>query len=1250
VTTDAATWQVLAGGNLYVAAGATFHVASGGGLTDGGTFTAETGSGVTIDPATFEVLASGHLAVNADASFDVAAGGTLMVDGGVVAGVTVTAGGSGYSAPPTVAFSGSGAAGVATITGGVGSVAVTNGGTNYSAANVLLFGDGTGATATATVSNGVVTAVNVTNPGSGYSSPPFVYFYDPVGFGGGAAGAATIIGAVTGVAITNAGSGYTAPPAVTFSGDGTGAAAIAAINTTSPGVVTDQGTLTVEGTLASTKLSTIVVDEEGQLATTGAGQLNIQGTLPTWNNPADITQGTALSSTQPGATANVAGTFDYTPGPGTVLNAGKSQVLSATFTPDDTTNYSGGSAETLINVVSAGTVPSITSGNSTTFTVGSAGSFTVKASGAPTPALTETGALPSGVTLTDNGDGTATLAGTPASGSSDTYTFTITASNGVSPDATKTFTLTVNPAALVSIAVTPAGPSVAKGLAVQFTATGTFTDGTTQNLTSHVTWASADMSIATISNASVASGVATGTTGITATLSGVTSPSDTLNVTAAVLQSIAVTPATLPNLPKGLTQQFTATGHFSDSSTQDLTTPVTWSASGSAATINSSTGLATGVSVGTSMITASQGTITSSGVTLNVTAAVLQSIAVTPPSPSVAKGFTVQLTAIGTYSDSSTQNLTTSVTWASANTSVATINSAGVATGVAAGTTGITAKLNGVTSPSDTLTVQQAAAITSASSTTFTAGTAGNFTITASGVPAPSLSESNTDALPGGVTFSATTGVLSGTPAAGSGGIYTLHFTAHNGVGSDATQTFTLTINELPTITNAITGYSFTVGSNGSFTVTTGHDYPATTTLTETGTLPAGVSFSDNHNGTATISGNPASNTGGTYTFTVTAQNAVGSATKTFTVTVHQAAAITSANSMTFLVGTSGTFTVAASGFPAPALSESGGSGLPSGVSFTDNKNGTATLAGTPTSGSGGTYSFTIRAHNGVGSDAPQTFTLTVDQAPTITSASSTSFTASVAGSFTVTTAPGAFPTNTHLSKSGNLPSGVKFSDNHDGTATISGTPASGSGGTYTFTITAQNGVGSGTTQTFTLTVNQAPSVTSASSTKFTVGTAGNFTVAVGRFPQPSLSESTTDKLPGGVTFDASTGVLSGTPAAGSGGTYLLHFTATNGSGTATQTFTLTVSEAPKITSAKSTAFTVGTQGTFTIMAIGFPAPALSESGALPAGVTFVDNHDGTATLSGTPKPGSAGTYILQIKAHNSGGGDDTQTFTLTVN
>ena len=282
--------------------------------------------------------------------------------------------------------------------------------------------------------------------------------------------------------------------------------------------------------------------------------------------------------------------------------------------------------------------------------------------------------------------------------------------------------LTITSAALRSIAVAPVNPSVAKGLSEQFTATGTYTDNSTQNLTNQVTWASGTTSVATISNTAgsqgLASTLAAGTTAITASLSGVTSPSDTLTVTAPALMSIAVAPVN-PSVAKGLTEQFTATGTYTDGSTTNLTTQVTWaSGTTSVATISNaagSQGLATTLAVGTTAITATLSGITSPSDTLTVTAAALVSIAVAPVNPSVAKGLTEQFTATGTYTDRSTQNLSSQVTWVSGTTSVAMISntagSQGLASTLATGTTAITAALNGITSPSDTLTVTAAALV-----------------------------------------------------------------------------------------------------------------------------------------------------------------------------------------------------------------------------------------------------------------------------------------------------------------------------------------------------------------------------------------------------------------------------------------------------------------------------------------------------------------------------------------------------------
>ncbi len=288
-------------------------------------------------------------------------------------------------------------------------------------------------------------------------------------------------------------------------------------------------------------------------------------------------------------------------------------------------------------------------------------------------------------------------------------------------------TLNVSAATLTSIAVTPAAPSIAKGLTQQFSATGTYTDNSTQDLTTQATWASSNMAVAGISNVATTNGQATaltvGSTSITAALNGVTSTGVTLSVSAAALTSIAITPLA-PSIAKGLTQQFTATGTYTDSSTQDLTTQATWfSSDTSVATIGSgggSNGLATSLTQGFTQISATFNSVSSSSATLTVTPPTLTSIAVTPATSSINPGGTRQYTATGTYSDASTQNLTTLATWNSTDTTAATISLQGLATGANIGTTTITAMLGSVTSSNASLAVVASVSLTAAGSSTWT--------------------------------------------------------------------------------------------------------------------------------------------------------------------------------------------------------------------------------------------------------------------------------------------------------------------------------------------------------------------------------------------------------------------------------------------------------------------------------------------------------------------------------------------------
>ena len=272
-----------------------------------------------------------------------------------------------------------------------------------------------------------------------------------------------------------------------------------------------------------------------------------------------------------------------------------------------------------------------------------------------------------------------------------------------------------------------------------------------------------------------------------------------------------------------------------------------------------------------------------------------------------------------------------------------------------------------------TLTVYQACQITSHDHATFDVGQARTFTVTTTGVPNCGLLESGQ--LPPGITFTDngnSTAAISGTPT--TGGVYPLQIIAGNGIGGNAAQTLTLTVLQAPGITSPA-GTTFAVGQPGTFTVTT-TGYP-NSTLSETGALPTGVTFTDNGDGTAALAGTPAAGTGGTYPFTITATNGVSpGATQSFTLTVNQAPGITSADHRTCAVHKACAFTVKSTGVPNSILSETGA--LPRGVRFKDNGNGTATLSGAPTAGSGGTYPITITATNGVSPDAIQSFILIV--------------------------------------------------------------------------------------------------------------------------------------------------------------------------------------------------------------------------------------------------------------------------------
>jgi len=277
----------------------------------------------------------------------------------------------------------------------------------------------------------------------------------------------------------------------------------------------------------------------------------------------------------------------------------------------------------------------------------------------------------------------------------------VASSNGITSPVAK---LAVNTYTLSGLNITPATASTPQGQTTTFTATATYADGSTGNVSGSVAWASSEVGVATINTSGIASTLAQGSTNIKASINGITSNSAALTVTAPVVTAIKVSPTTAI-VAKGHTTSFTATATYSDGATSDITNQVTWASGSSIVTINKSTGVATAATVGNTVVSASLNGVTSPTASIAVTTAALQSISITPATTTTPKGLAATFSATGTYSDGTTGNVSGSVTWASSNTAVATLNTSGVAATLAIGSTTITATTGGVTSNAATLTV-----------------------------------------------------------------------------------------------------------------------------------------------------------------------------------------------------------------------------------------------------------------------------------------------------------------------------------------------------------------------------------------------------------------------------------------------------------------------------------------------------------------------------------------------------------------
>ncbi|PYV17386.1 MAG: hypothetical protein DMG21_08510, partial [Acidobacteria bacterium] len=508
----------------------------------------------------------------------------------------------------------------------------------------------------------------------------------------------------------------------------------------------------------------------------------------TGNVSLSVDGGVPLSAALIGGTA----TFTLTsPSPG-------DHTLSASYAAQGNFAASGPTAGQLSVLLA----PSITSANSTTFTAGAAGTFTVTTTAVPTASLSESGSLPAGVTFIDNHDGTATLAGTTDLAGA--FPITMTAQNGVAPDTTQAFALTVNPAPFSQLQLLVPGESAAPGTLTGKTGTPNieYVNGAFQGTVNAV-----DQFFNVVPSVS-------DTVHIESSDSGAHLPADT--ALAAGTGAFSVTLKTVSNpASTTLTASDATDGTKSSSTSPALEVIVAYSASISPAdwatgqqasytlTVNNAAAPNTNnlASVEVAVPSADQPTI--GNVTVSASNA--------GPTPvgwiydaSLLPG-TLRFAA-NTANDAVIPGGTITISFQATSSATVTNNPVPEVWNTTAFSDAASTSALPLAPPEPTVSLGAAPKITSnASTSAFTYGTASTtFTVIATGVPTPTISESGL--FPAWAHFTDNgdgTATISGTPAAAGSSTFTL--TAHNGYGNDDPQSFTLTVNTA-TLTASVIG------------------------------------------------------------------------------------------------------------------------------------------------------------------------------------------------------------------------------------------------------------------------------------------------------------------------------------------------------------------------------------------------------------------------------------------------------------
>lgn len=506
------------------------------------------------------------------------------------------------------------------------------------------------------------------------------------------------------------------------------------------------------------------------------------------------------------------------------------------------------------------------------------------------------------------------------------------------------------------------------------------------------------------------------------------------------------------------------------------------------------------------------------------------------------------------------------------------------------------------------------------------AGESYSYSVVSVGNPAPTFSATG---LPAGLDINAATGVISGISSAA--GSYSVTITATNGHGTATVSALPLNIYQKPFInTSSLPGGTQNVAYNQ--TIQFGGN-PTANLWVSQGRLPAGLSLDSN---TGAITGTP--QVGGVYNFTVTAENAEGSVSENLSINITPTSdpAIVNSNAQpfTYVAGTPFSITFNATGVPIPTLSHSSGS-LPAGVTFQAGAPGSGTGVLSGTAATAGTYRFQIKASNGT-THSTKYFDLEILPAgsmvpPTISPATLPDGTVGTAYSQTVTASGVPVPdlSMTAADMAALSAIGLTFQPGSpgSGTAVISGTPTAAA--TINVQVNAGNSAGNAS-QVYNIVI--APAGGSSSAPFFLTppvlveGVVGQWydsgTIQAGGNPAPSIRLKAGETLPAGLSWDASTNSIKGTPT--TAGTYSFRLVATNIVCSVDAFYTITVKAGgvtpPNPTAAPSVSYfptpmnlKIGGQGNIAVT-LGDASGTLAAKAVVTSGTPAVSLSDGTLT------------------------------------